>query len=92
MCDGVSIEMYTDRTLIILFMYIRINCVRRLLCEEVIGKHSISQVAANFLKSGNLNGHFTNHSLRHTSATRLFQTGVDRKLVREFTGHICNAI
>ena len=35
---------------------------------------------------------FSNHSLRHTSTTRLFQAGVDRKVIKEFTGHVSNAV
>ena len=30
---------------------------------------------------------FTNHSLRRSSATRLFQAVVDKKIIREITGH-----
>ena len=36
-------------------------------------------------------GFFTNHSLRHSGGTRLFQAGVDRKLVKEATGHKSDA-
>ena len=45
------------------------------------------------MKSANLNGYFTNHSLRRTSATCLFQAGVDKKkIVREITGHVSDAL
>ena len=47
---------------------------------------------SNLLKSANLDGHFTNHSLQRTSATRLFQAGIDRKLIKEFTGHTSDAV
>ena len=39
------------------------------------------------LNNAKLNGFFTNHSLRCSGTTRLFQNGIDRKLVKESTGH-----
>ena len=35
---------------------------------------------------------FSNHSLHRTSTTRLFQAGVDRKIIKEFTGHASDAV
>ena len=35
---------------------------------------------------------FTNHSLRRSGISRLFQAGVDRKLVKESTGHSSDAV
>ena len=37
-------------------------------------------------------GFFSNHSLRRSSTTRLFHAGVDRKLIKEFTGHVSDAV
>ena len=34
----------------------------------------------------------TAHCLRVTCASRLFQSGVDKKLIIECTGHVCNAL
>ena len=34
-----------------------------------------------------IGGTFTNHSLRATAATDLFQAGVPEKVIQEFTGH-----
>ena len=44
------------------------------------------------MKSAKIEGFFTNHCLRHTGGTRLFQAGVDRKLVKETTGHSSDAV
>ena len=44
------------------------------------------------LKHSELDGFFSNHSLRRLSTTRLFNAGVDRKLVKEFTGHASNVL
>ena len=35
---------------------------------------------------------FTNHSLRRTAATRLFQAGKNTKIIKEVTGHISDAV
>ena len=44
------------------------------------------------LKDAGLDGFFTNHSLRRTAATRLFQAGKNVKLIKEVTGHVSNAV
>ena len=59
---------------------------------QPIGKNTLNKVVKNLLKSANLDGYFTNHSLRRTSATRMFQAGIDGKIVREVIGHVSDAI
>ena len=44
------------------------------------------------LKNANLDGFFTNHSLHRSGTTRLFHAGIDKKIIREFTGHRSDAI
>ena len=44
------------------------------------------------LKNAGLDGYFTNHSLRRTCVTRLFQTGTDVKLIKEITGHVSDSV
>ena len=60
--------------------------------EQVIGKNTISKVVKKLMKRANIEGFFTNYSLRRSGGTRLFRAGVDRKLVKEFTGHRSDAI
>ena len=60
--------------------------------DQLVGRNSLTKVVKNMLKNCNLDGYFTNHSLRRTCATRLFQAGVDTKLVKEVTGHTSDAI
>ena len=60
--------------------------------EQVVGPNSIRKVVGDLLKSVNLDGHFTNHSLRCTVTSRLFQSGMDKKLIKEFTGHHSDAL
>ena len=38
-------------------------------------------------KAAGIHGYKTNHSLRATAATRLYQAGVDEQLIMEVTGH-----
>ena len=59
--------------------------------NQVVGLNTLRQTVKQMLKSADLDGYFTNHSLRRTSTTRLFQAGIDRKLVKEFTGHYSDA-
>lgn len=39
------------------------------------------------MKEGSFQGHYTNHSLRVSSATRLFDAEVDKHLIMSRTGH-----
>ena len=60
--------------------------------SQVVGLNTLKKTITEMLKSADLDGFFTNHSLRRSSLTYLFQAGVDRKLVKEFTGHCSDAI
>ena len=44
------------------------------------------------LKSVKTEGFYTNHSLHRSSTTRLFNKGVDRKLIKEFVEHTSDAV
>ena len=67
------------------------NPVQWYSCQPV-GRNTLSKVVGKLLKSCNLDGYFMNHSLHRTSATRLFQTGIDQKIVKEITGHASDAL
>ena len=60
--------------------------------REVMGANKIKEVVKDLLSSAEIDGYFTNHSLRRSGGTRLFQAGVDRKLVKEVTGHRSDAV
>ena len=60
--------------------------------EQVVAINSLRKVVQTLLKDAKLNGYFTNHSLRRSGTTRLFHKGVDRKLIKEFTGHSSDAV
>ena len=57
-----------------------------------VGINSIRKVVGEMLKNAGLDGYFTNHSLRRTCATQLFQAGQDVKLVKEITGHVSDSV
>ena len=45
--------------------------------REVVGSNKLKEVVKNLLMSAKIDGYFTNHSLRRSGSTRLFQTGVE---------------
>jgi hypothetical protein len=62
--------------------------------DVAIGVHQLQQIVSKMCKEAGFGGFFTNHSLRATSATRLYAAGVDEQLKTEKAGHrscaICN--
>ena len=40
-----------------------------------------------YFEEAGISGHFTNHSLRATVATRMFDAGIDKQLIMHRTGH-----
>ena len=51
------------------------------------GRHSIEKIVKEMCNKIGLTGRRTNHSLRASTATRLFEQGVDEQLICEKTGH-----
>ena len=52
-----------------------------------IGHNTLEQTVARLCSAAGIQGFRTNHSLRATAATRLYQAGVDEQLIMETTGH-----
>ena len=52
-----------------------------------LGHNTLSGTVARLCKLGGISGYKTNHSLRATATTRLYQSGVDEQMVMELTGH-----
>ena len=57
-----------------------------------VGINKIRGVVSSILHDAGLDGYFTNHSLRRTCATRLFQAGQSSKIIKEITGHVSDAV
>ena len=55
--------------------------------NKPVGYNKLDGTVARLCKSAGIPGYRTNHSLRATTATRLYQAGVDEQLVMERTGH-----
>lgn len=60
--------------------------------EQVVGSQALSKVIGSIMEKGEFFGFFTNHSARRTGGTHLFRAGVQRKLVKECTGHRSDAV
>ena len=60
--------------------------------NQVVGQNTLGKVVKELMNAVEIEGFFTNHSLRRTGSTRLFQAGVDRKLIKEATGHTSDAV
>lgn len=60
--------------------------------RQPIGKNLLNDYLKNLMKNAGFIGNFTNHSLRATTCTRLFQSDCPEQLIAEQTGHSSNAI
>ena len=60
------------------------NCWYR---DRPVGVNKLQKVVKNMCKKAGLPGHYTNHSLRATAATRLYHGNFDEQLIQEVTGH-----
>ena len=52
----------------------------------------IGEYLKKIMQEEGIEGHFRNHSLHKSTATRLFEQGVDPQLIKEQTGHKSEAI
>ena len=55
--------------------------------NQPVGHNKLSQTVSQLCKQAGIHSYKTNHSLRVTTATRLYASGVDEQLVMERTGH-----
>ena len=60
--------------------------------EQVIGSNNIAKIVTKLMEEANIPGLFTNHSLHRSGGTRLFRAGVQKKLIKEVSGHRSDAI
>ena len=52
-----------------------------------VGHNTLAKTVSRLCKDGGIPGYKTNHSLRVTTATRLFQSGIEEQLIMDHTGH-----
>ena len=55
--------------------------------NQPIGVHTLATTVKRLCEKGGVGGFKTNHYLRVTTATRLYQSGADEQLIMERTGH-----
>lgn len=53
-----------------------------------VGHHTLANTVKWMCSSAGVDGYKTNHSLRVTTATKLFQSGVDQQCIMRTTGHL----
>ena len=56
-------------------------------CDQPYGVNRIKSAVKEMCKEGGLIGHYTNHSLRATCASRMFDQNVPEQIIKEVTGH-----
>ena len=72
------------------FIYVRLVCMPK---GDVwyqmlpVGHNTLANTIPRLLKAAGISGHFTNHSLRATSATHMFDAGIDQQLIMSCTAH-----
>lgn len=57
-----------------------------------VGVNTLASVVTRLCSAAGFKGFFTNHSLRATSATRMFDADVDEQLIMAKTGHASSAV
>jgi len=57
-----------------------------------VGVNTISKVVKTLCGKAGLDGFYTNHSLRATSATRMYEADLPEQLICEKTGHRSDAV
>ena len=55
--------------------------------DRPAGENKLREVVKDLCESAGFPGFFTNHSLRSTSTTTLYQNNVDEQIIQEITGH-----
>ncbi|XP_076079050.1 zinc finger MYM-type protein 2-like [Mytilus galloprovincialis] len=61
-------------------------------CKVPVGHNTLQKTVKRLCTAVGLEGKRTNHSLRASTATRLYQAGVEEQLICETTGHRSNAV
>ncbi len=52
-----------------------------------MGINSLHDTVKNMCKSAGFEGNYTNHYLHSTSATRMYESGIEEQVISEITGH-----
>ena len=55
--------------------------------NKPVGANTLREVVKDLCEKAGLPGFYTNHSLRATSATRMYRSDIEEQLIQEITGH-----
>ena len=71
-----------------LYMRLRVKFTPNIrFCDKLYGCNKISTMVKTLCKDAGFEGKYTNHSLRATSASRMFNACVPEQIIKEVTGH-----
>ena len=56
-------------------------------CDQPYGVNKLKSTVREICKEAGLEGHFTNHSLRATCASRMYDQHIPEQMIKEVTGH-----
>ena len=57
-----------------------------------LGHNKLNSMVKTMMREAGAEAYYTNHSLRATAVSRLFQNDVDEKLIKRVTGHRSDAL
>ncbi len=57
-----------------------------------VGINKLQSVVKEMCQEAGFQGNYSNHSLRSTSATRMYEAGIDEQIICKITGHRSNAV
>ena len=60
--------------------------------DRPVGVNTLRDTVKNLCSKAGLPGYYTNHSLRSSSATRMYHNGIEEQIIQEVTGHRSNAV
>ena len=55
--------------------------------KKAVGRETLGNVVKKIMKNAGFERHYTNHSLRRSSASRLYDAGMPEQVIQETTGH-----
>ena len=56
-------------------------------CDQPYGVNKVKNVVKEMCKEAGVEGHYTNHSLRATCASRMYSKNIPEQIIKETTGH-----
>ncbi len=60
--------------------------------DKPVGINVLRTTVKEMMSKARISGKFTNHSLRVSAATRMYQSGIDEQVIKERTGHSSDAV